>query len=298
MIRSMGDLATGNVQGNEPAVTVRPHACAIKSILIYLCEDASAECLLQSAVALAKACNAHIRLLQITPVASYRMVELFAGGSIGEDIIAAIEGVSAAFRARVEERLANERIRWSSESITASVAPELSRRAAVSEMTFIGRSVSETEFSRSGPSLLNELICKTHSPLFVQGDRYVPLDPSGCAIIAWNGTDQAANAVRQSIEMIRMASEVRIVRFAHEKGCSPTDQRMLDYLSFHGISARLDVRPAHAHLEEELTEYAVNAGADYLVVGAYSHSRAGEFLFGGVTRHLLQKCPVSLVIAH
>ena len=44
--------------------------------------------------------------------------------------------------------------------------------------------------------------------------------------------------------------------------------------------------------------YAVLAGASYLVMGGYSHSRAGEFLFGGVTRSLLREFPISLVMAH
>lgn len=41
---------------------------------------------------------------------------------------------------------------------------------------------------------------------------------------------------------------------------------------------------------------AVNAG--YVVMGGYSHSRIGEYIFGGVTRTLLAGCAVPLVIAH
>jgi nucleotide-binding universal stress UspA family protein len=33
-------------------------------------------------------------------------------------------------------------------------------------------------------------------------------------------------------------------------------------------------------------------------MGAYGHNRAGEFLFGGVTRALLKACPVALALAH
>jgi nucleotide-binding universal stress UspA family protein len=33
-------------------------------------------------------------------------------------------------------------------------------------------------------------------------------------------------------------------------------------------------------------------------MGAYSHSRVGEWIFGGVTRALLKDCPVPLVLAH
>jgi nucleotide-binding universal stress UspA family protein len=33
-------------------------------------------------------------------------------------------------------------------------------------------------------------------------------------------------------------------------------------------------------------------------MGGYGHNRAGEFLFGGVTRSLLKKCALPLFVAH
>jgi nucleotide-binding universal stress UspA family protein len=33
-------------------------------------------------------------------------------------------------------------------------------------------------------------------------------------------------------------------------------------------------------------------------MGGYSHTRIGEYVFGGVTRTLLNDCPVPLVVAH
>jgi nucleotide-binding universal stress UspA family protein len=38
--------------------------------------------------------------------------------------------------------------------------------------------------------------------------------------------------------------------------------------------------------------------ADYLVMGGYGHSRLRERLFGGVTRTLLSKSPIPLLLAH
>ena len=46
-----------------------------------------------------------------------------------------------------------------------------------------------------------------------------------------------------------------------------------------------------------LDQAEVDAASD-VVMGGYTHSRAGEFLFGGVTRSLLKGCPVSLVMVH
>jgi nucleotide-binding universal stress UspA family protein len=33
-------------------------------------------------------------------------------------------------------------------------------------------------------------------------------------------------------------------------------------------------------------------------MGGYGHSRAGEFLFGGVTRALIKESPIAFVLSH
>ena len=38
--------------------------------------------------------------------------------------------------------------------------------------------------------------------------------------------------------------------------------------------------------------------AAYVVMGAYGHSRFGEFMFGGVTRYMLANCPSAMLLAH
>ena len=38
--------------------------------------------------------------------------------------------------------------------------------------------------------------------------------------------------------------------------------------------------------------------ASYLVIGGYGHSRISEYLFGGVTRAILESSPANVVIAH
>ena len=41
-----------------------------------------------------------------------------------------------------------------------------------------------------------------------------------------------------------------------------------------------------------------DVGADLIVMGAYGHSRAREYLFGGVTRAMLKEAPLPLLLAH
>jgi nucleotide-binding universal stress UspA family protein len=73
---------------------------------------------------------------------------------------------------------------------------------------------------------------------------------------------------------------------------------VLEDLSRQNITAELDDRSAPpAGIEAGLVDYAQERRASTLLIGGYSHSRAGQFLFGGVTRSLLKSCPLPLVIA-
>jgi nucleotide-binding universal stress UspA family protein len=47
-----------------------------------------------------------------------------------------------------------------------------------------------------------------------------------------------------------------------------------------------------------LVHLALEQRADLIVTGAYGHSRLGELMFGGVTRSLLNSCPVCCLLAH
>ncbi len=42
----------------------------------------------------------------------------------------------------------------------------------------------------------------------------------------------------------------------------------------------------------------LDSGADLLVMGAYGHSRFQEFVLGGVTKEVLARLPVSVLMAH
>jgi nucleotide-binding universal stress UspA family protein len=46
-----------------------------------------------------------------------------------------------------------------------------------------------------------------------------------------------------------------------------------------------------------ILSYAADHGIDLIVIGAYSHARSVEMLFGGVTRTLLKLAPVPLLMS-
>lgn len=270
-------------------------ASSIKSILFQVHEDPGLDARLQSALALARAASAHVVLFQAIPFEAYTVRDAFAS-YIRPEIVTELEEHSASVRATLEAVLKGSGISWNLEATGKPLVPELLKRAAFSDLVVIGREPEDPGFGRSATSLLGEILCHSRVPICIPGAQI--LDPSGTLVIAWNGSVEAANAVRQAIGLIALASDVRVVRVDEGKAGPISDELLFAYLSSHGVPASLEIRSGGSRPSEVLVDHAAAIGASAIVMGAYGHSRAGEFVFGGMTRDLLLKCPISLIVIH
>ena len=290
-------ISTHEITLERPVAVVQESGDApIKAILFVIHEDSELESRLQAALTLARACTAHLHLLHVIPVQAYTVSDVYGGMFASGAIADILQREAAKTEARLETQLAQEDVSWSYEVTTSLVVPELLKNGALADLVFISRQPAWHEFGRTGPALLGELVCSMRTPLCVLGDRAQSFNPFGAAAIAWNGSIESANAVRSAIGLLRMAKQVRVVRLTEEGDASFPDVRLLEYLSRHGVSAELECARPKRDAASAIVDFAVGADAEYLVMGGYSHSRAGEYFFGGVTRELLQTCPVSLVL--
>jgi nucleotide-binding universal stress UspA family protein len=115
-------------------------------------------------------------------------------------------------------------------------------------------------------------------------------------VIAWKDAREARRAVWDSMPFLKQAAEVSIVAIDIE-GRSAQD--VAKYLECHGIVASVLTRPeSQVAVAVEIVRIAQQEGADLIVCGAYGHSRAREWAFGGVTRDLLDGSPLCCLMAH
>lgn len=115
-------------------------------------------------------------------------------------------------------------------------------------------------------------------------------------VVGWKDTREARRAVADALPLLRLAQETFVA-------CVGTDEHggkdVCAYLGRHGIAASCLTRPTSADAAgEELANIAVQNAADLVVSGAYGHSRAREWMFGGVTRDLLQHARICCLMAH
>ncbi|GAB6054426.1 universal stress protein [Magnetospira thiophila] len=118
-------------------------------------------------------------------------------------------------------------------------------------------------------------------------------------VVAWNGSAEATRAVTSAMPFLAQADSVYLLTAETEGDAEFGVDELATYLSWHGVSALAQVfSPGGLSVGEALLGECGKVQADLLVMGAYSHSRMWEMVLGGVTRHILEKSRIPVLMAH
>lgn len=119
--------------------------------------------------------------------------------------------------------------------------------------------------------------------------------------IAWDFSRAAARAIADALPILRQSRTVRIVTITQEKTLrtSRSGAELVRHLGCHGVEAILEAEPAERRSAgEALTDYAAARHLDLLVMGAYGHSRARDFILGGATMTVVAAPPLPVLLSH
>lgn len=122
----------------------------------------------------------------------------------------------------------------------------------------------------------------------------------GKVLIGWNRSIQAGRGVTSALPFLQRARSVEIINVTTGAKQGPSAQDLADYLTWHGVGPAVKEIPPEEHraVGDILLEEAETSGANLLVIGAYSHSRLREMLWGGVTKHILSHARIPVLMAH
>lgn len=128
-----------------------------------------------------------------------------------------------------------------------------------------------------------------------------PIVPTSIAkriIIAWNGSAEAARAVAMTMPLLLSAEAVFIVSIDGEDD-DYAPSHLATTLEMNGITATpLSIKADERSVSSILTAKALKVNADMIVIGAYSHNRLGEMIFGGVTHDLKNRADFPILMVH
>lgn len=117
--------------------------------------------------------------------------------------------------------------------------------------------------------------------------------------IAWNGSLEAARLIGHSLDLLRAADRVSIITVATERSAETASADLRNYLMWHGVRAHELAAPSTSdNVPEAILSSVARVEATMLVMGAYTHSRIRQFLFGGATRHILNHSEVPVLMEH
>ena len=127
-------------------------------------------------------------------------------------------------------------------------------------------------------------------------------NPGQRVIVAWKDTREARHAVQGALPYLKMAKHIALVEIAEEVLDRAAHEQLDDvekYLHRHEVevSSKSVIHPKGS-VADQLMSVATSEGADLIVAGAYGHTRLGEWVFGGVTRGLLQRSDICCLFSN
>ena len=257
----------------------------MRSILVNADRKPDTEARVEAALELARHMDGHVTVLVDTPVSRYIAMDPMGGSYVISEALEKARGEDDAAAEAIEARLIRAGLAFEMIRSEEDPVPALARAARLSDLVVVSRA--------SG--IAGQLAMVARAPVLALPEGRTLSLPIRRAVIAWDGGEQAASALKAAVPLLQSCQTVKLVTVIEKSGGFPTTDA-LRYLSRNGIHAEYEEYERRGSTEDTLS-LAVNQNhAELLVMGAYGKSRLREFLFGGVTAHFLSDASAPAVL--
>jgi nucleotide-binding universal stress UspA family protein len=122
-------------------------------------------------------------------------------------------------------------------------------------------------------------------------------------VLGWKATRETVRAMRDVVDLAEPGARIDVVAVVpHAEPDARTTGALIEveqYLTGRGFAVAWHTPPVDGTSEAEvLQSFTRECGADVLAVGGFGHSRLREFILGGVTRDLLNRTDVPVMLSH
>jgi nucleotide-binding universal stress UspA family protein len=286
----------------------------IRTIFVPLSDAAGVAGTLGTAFALAKSFNAHVDTLHLRSDPTESISD-FVGETVSpalvEEVIESAEQRSALIAKRTrkafDDAVAKARVDLVSRpSAQGKATADYQEQTGLSDYWVETRGrVSDLIVVRR-PRNSSDVIARSIAESALMGTgRPVLLAPASAprklgesVAIAWNGSIEASKAVGAAMPFLMRAKNVTAISVV-DGGSDHNLDGLVQYLRWHGVRAKANaVNSRGGDIGKVIASAASRAKADMLVMGAYTHSRMREMIFGGVTDHVFSSGRMPVLFAH
>jgi nucleotide-binding universal stress UspA family protein len=278
----------------------------LKNIGAFVDATPEGEKRIDYAAALAHQCGAHLAGIHV--VSAVRPEYRSDYYVIGEK---AIRAMLAERKATDEAATSNVRRRFEAISAKRDLSAEfrvirrggpdkdLTLSSLHSDLVVIGQRELQELNGYASP---RKLLLSSGAPIQVIPSGWKSESIGNNILVGWNASREARHAIADALPFLVAASSVTLlVVDSDERGGRHGEEPGADialYLARHG--ARVEVEQVSSQgfpVADIILSHAANHGVDLIVIGAYSHARSIETLFGGVTRTVLKHAAVPVLMS-
>lgn len=178
----------------------------------------------------------------------------------------------------------------------------IAEQARFADILLLGQFDTENPPTISAFLLPAKVVFGAATPVLVVPNAVRFSEIGGRVLVAWDGSREAARAVRDALPFLQAAERVSLLaldplRQGHMYDGANT-ANLAAYLERHGIRAdATEVSSAEKGVADTLLARAADLGVDLIVAGAYGHPRILEFFLDGTTQELLERTMIPLLIS-
>ena len=267
----------------------------MKSIMVHAGGDNAFESRLQAGLDLARRFHGHMSLILPRPTQDYVAFDMFGGAHFVAEAFEAAEKEREKLCTRIDARLKAEDVPWDWQIFDGTTSDALINAGRLGDILVMSLDTAGT--AGTARAWISDVVTASRTPVLAVPANAAPLSFDR-AMVAYDGGFEAANALRAALPLLQAASFVRISEIEMVPEQFPVTDAAT-YLSRHGINAEIAVAAkGDQSVEERLLAETHAWRPDFLVMGAYSHGRWRETLFGGVTRFMLSELGIPILLAH
>ena len=255
-----------------------------------LCPADSADTLddrVETALALARITRGHVTFQIATPVAQMALWEPFGGAALSAEVINEVRAADEQLGTELDKRLASQDVAYDVVLIDQGRVEGVAAAARFTDVIVA---------SLDDPAL-EEVAIGSRCPVLALPKGVPMLAFDKPVLLAWDGGHESAAAMRAALPLLAQASAVHILTVREKEDSFPAREAAC-YLSRHDIHAEVHETERHGSIAATIAETARELGAGLIVMGLFGKSRLRELLLGGVSRELLDKSLVPLLLAH
>lgn len=145
-----------------------------------------------------------------------------------------------------------------------------------------------------------EVVSTSGRPMFIVPQEFEPKGYTGRALLGWNGSREAARAISDAMLILGPESKVTVATMVPISAMPENfGFSIVAHLRRHGVGVeQVTLERKTGDGGTDLINYAKEIDADLIVMGAYSHSRLREEVFGGATRSVLKNMTTPVFLSH